>query len=264
MMEKCELTSDEIASLEVINSSTVTKALSQMESLKVTRLIVTDQTGTALYDSAGVAVGRYVLFPEILTAIDGNNVFICSYRNGTMESRAAMPIFFYDTMIGCVYMTDYDSAQGALIQSLQKNVLQITLILQIIVTIFSIAFSKTFSRRLSRIMSSMRIIRNGDFTHKLSMGGNDELTILANEFNDLTERLQTSEQKRRRFVSDASHELKTPLASIKLLTDSILQNDMDLNTTREFVEDIGNEAAHLRPNDRKASFPDKSRWTGSC
>ena len=245
MMEKCELTSDEIASLEVINSSTVTKALSQMESLKVTRLIVTDQTGTALYDSAGVAVGRYVLFPEILTAIDGNNVFICSYRNGTMESRAAMPIFFYDTMIGCVYMTDYDSAQGALIQSLQKNVLQITLILQIIVTIFSIAFSKTFSRRLSRIMSSMRIIRNGDFTHKLSMGGNDELTILANEFNDLTERLQTSEQKRRRFVSDASHELKTPLASIKLLTDSILQNDMDLNTTREFVEDIGNEAERL-------------------
>ena len=71
----------------------------------------------------------------------------------------------------------------------------------------------------------MRIIQNGDFTHKLSMGGNDELTILANEFNDLTERLQNSEQKRRRFVSDASHELKTPLASIKLLTDSILQND---------------------------------------
>lgn len=245
MMEKCELTSDEIANLEVINSSTVAKALSQMESLKVTRLIVTDQTGTALYDSADIAVGNYVLFPEILTAIEGNNVFICSYRNGTMESRAAMPIFFYDTMIGCVYMTDYDSAQGALIQSLQKNVLQITLILQIIVTIFSIAFSKTFSRRLKRIMSSMRIIQNGDFTHKLSMGGNDELTILANEFNDLTERLQNSEQKRRRFVSDASHELKTPLASIKLLTDSILQNDMDLSTTREFVEDIGNEADRL-------------------
>ena len=245
MMEKCQLTSDEIVNLEVINSSTVAKALSQMESLKVTRLIVTDQTGNALYDSADMAVGSYVLFPEILTAIDGNNVFICSYNNGTMESRAAMPIFFYDTMIGCVYMTDYDSAQGALIQSLQKNILQITLVLQIIVTVFSIAFSQTFSQRLKKIMTSMRIIQNGDFTHKLSMDGNDELTILANEFNDLTERLQTSEQKRRRFVSDASHELKTPLASIKLLTDSILQNEMDLDTTREFVEDIGNEAERL-------------------
>ena len=159
MMEKCELTSDEIANLEVINSSTVSKALSQMESLKVTRLIVTDQTGNALYDSADMAVGNYVLFPEVMTAIQGNNVFICSYKNGTMESRAAMPIFFYDTMIGCVYMTDYDSAQGALIQSLQRTVLQITLILQIIVTIFSIAFSKTFSQRLKKIMTSMRIIQ---------------------------------------------------------------------------------------------------------
>jgi len=59
------------------------------------------------------------------------------------------------------------------------------------------------------------------------------------------ERLQTSEQKRHRFVSDASHELKTPLASIKLLTDSILQNDMDMETVREFVGDIGNEADRL-------------------
>ena len=77
------------------------------------------------------------------------------------------------------------------------------------------------------------------------MGGNDELTLLASEFNDLTERLQNSEEKRRRFVSDASHELKTPLASIKLLTDSILQNDMDADTMREFVEDIGSEAERL-------------------
>ena len=77
------------------------------------------------------------------------------------------------------------------------------------------------------------------------MGGNDELTILGNEFNDLTDRLKTSEEKRSRFVSDASHELKTPLASIKLLTDTILQNDMDSDTIREFVENIGDEAERL-------------------
>ena len=98
---------------------------------------------------------------------------------------------------------------------------------------------------MSAIMHSMHIIQQGNYTQKVSVGGNDELTMLAAEFNDLTDRLQTSEEKRRRFVSDASHELKTPLASIKLLTDSILQNDMDAETMREFVEDIGNEAERL-------------------
>ena len=252
MIEKCQLASDEIATAEVLNPSTVSGIVNQIESLKVSRMIVTDQSGVALYDSHQTAVGSYVLLPEILQALgknelgmEGNDVFSWKYHNGAMESRAATPITYYGSIIGCVYMTEYDTSQGALIHSLQLTVLQITLILEIIVVLFSIAFSSTFSRRLRKIMASMKIIQKGDYSHKVNMGGNDELTILGNEFNDLTERLNTSEQKRRRFVSDASHELKTPLASIKLLTDSILQNNMDMETIREFVGDIGNEAERL-------------------
>lgn len=252
LIEKCQLASDEIATLEVLNPSTVSAIVSQMESLKITRLIVTDQAGMALYDSDGAAVGSYVLLPEILRSLEitaqapeGNDVFSWTYRSGIMDSRAATPILCYGSIAGCVYMTEYDTSQGALIESLQINLLRITLILETILILFSVAFTKTFSRRLNRIMTSMRIIQEGDYSHKVNMGGNDELTILGNEFNDLTERLQTSEQKRSRFVSDASHELKTPLASIKLLTDSILQYDMDLDTVREFVGDIGDEAERL-------------------
>ena len=245
MIEKCLLISDEIASLDVLNNTSIATIVGQMESLKVTRLIVTDQTAKVLYDSSDTASGNYSLLPEILTALDGNDVCSWKYYDGATDARAATPIVYYGTIVGSVYMTEYETAQGAMIQSLQKTVLQITLLLEIIVMVFSVAFANTFSRRLNRIMSSMRIIQDGDYTHKVNMGGNDELTILGNEFNDLTERLQTSEQKRSRFVSDASHELKTPLASIKLLSDSILQYDMDIETVREFVGDIGDEAERL-------------------
>ena len=247
MLEKCQLASDEITTLEVVNSATVSSILSQMESLKASRLLVTDPSGLTLYDSLDSAQGTYALFPEILQSMEGTgyDVFTSLYHDGVFESRASTPIVYFGTIIGSVYIMEYDPAQGALIQSLQYTVLQITLILEIVVILFSLAFSQTFSRRLKRIMNSMRIIQDGDYSHKVDMGGNDELTVLGEEFNDLTERLQTSEQKRSRFVSDASHELKTPLASIKLLSDSILQYDMDLDTVREFVGDIGDEAERL-------------------
>ena len=245
MIEKCLLAASEISAEEVLNQTTVNNAVKQMGSLRVTRLVITDRCGVAIYDSSENAVGKYMVLPEIVQALGGYDVFSWNYHDGAMQSRAATPIMSYDTLIGCVYMMEYDTQQGALIQNLQKNTFSISLFLELCVTIFAIFFSNSFTRRLRKIMISMRIIREGDYSHKVKMGGNDELTVLGNEFNDLVERLRISEQKRRNFVSDASHELKTPLASIKLLSDSILQNDMDAVTVKEFVGDIGNEADRL-------------------
>ena len=253
MIEKCLLTSASVSDLEILNSTTISKAVSQVDSLKVTRLIITDHNGVAIYDSDinNSIVGKYALLPEIVRALKCNDVFSWQYHDGAMASKAATPIMSYGTLIGCVYMMEYDVQQGALIKTLQNNTFTLTLILEVFVIIFALIFSTTFTKRLRKIMVSMRIIREGDYTHRVNMGGNDELTVLGQEFNDLVERLKTSEQKRSNFVSDASHELKTPLASIKLLSDSILQNEMDIETVREFVGDIGNEADRLNRMSQK-------------
>ena len=253
MIEKCQLAASEISELEIINTATVSDTIARMGSLRVTRLIVTDQAGRSIYDSLTLnsTVGKYVLLPEIVQALRVNDVFRWEYSNGTMRSFVATPILNYGTLSGCVYMMEYDISQGVLMYSLLRNILTITLVLEIVVIIFSAIFAIAFSKRMRRILASMRIIREGDYSHKVKMGGSDELTVLGDEFNDLTDRLMVSENKRRQFVSDASHELKTPLASIKLLSDSILQNDMDMETVREFVSDIGNEADRLNRMSQK-------------
>ena len=253
MISKCQLTATEIAMLEVLNPSTVASTVSQMGDLDAARLIITDQSCLIVYDSSTTSLkGTYALLPEIVQALDtstnpyGSKAFSWQYSsNGIMYSHAATPIVSYGTVIGCVYIMEVDPQQGQLILSLQHNMFTITFVLVLAVIIFSIVFSMIYSHRLRKILASMRTIREGDYSHKVNLGGQDELTFLSEEFDDLTDRLQVSESKRRQFVSDASHELKTPLASIKLLSDSILQNDMDTVTIKEFVGDIGNEADRL-------------------
>lgn len=245
LVEKCHLAADELGTLEELDAFAISKILGKMESLTVTRLIVTDPGCAALYDSALTAAGQRILLPEVLQALEGEDVFNGDYQKGVVICRAATPITHGGKRIGCVYMTEYDPVRGALVRRLQIHVFQITALLELFVLLFALVYSARFGLRMSRIMNSMRIIQSGDYSHKVVIGGSDELAMLGREFNDLTDRLQLSEQKRTQFVADASHEIKTPLASIKLLSDSILQNDMDAATMREFVADIGAEAERL-------------------
>ncbi len=253
MIEKCNLVSGGLSDLEVLTDKTVPTVVAGFENLNVNRLVITDYNSLAVYDSfhTDILTGKYVLFPEIVSALEGNDVVIWNYHDGTMRSSAAIPVYSYGTLIGCVYITGIDVAQGSVIASLQSNIFTITMILELVVILWSLIFSNTYSLRLRTIMTSIRTVKEGDYSHKLTLSGHDELNVLGSEFNDLIDRLQISENTRNQFVSDASHELKTPLASIKLLSDSILQNNMDADTIREFVEDIGNEADRLNRMSQK-------------
>jgi signal transduction histidine kinase len=246
MVEQCLAVAADISQMQVLNATTVANVLEETQFPENSRLIVTNASSMVIYDSMGQAsAGSYALLPEILHALAGNKAFTGNYFDSTIISRCAVPIYSYGALTGCFYMMEPDPEQGFLIFSLERNILFISIILELAVVLYSMFFSKRFTVRLRRIRNSMRIIRGGDYSHKVNVGGKDELTLLGDEFNSLTERLNASETKRRQFVSDASHELKTPLASIKLLSDSILQNDMDTDTIKEFVEDIGNEADRL-------------------
>ncbi len=245
--DKAQLVTTALLQLDDLSASKTEQAINSLDDLRTTRTVVTDAFGMAVYDSmeTGNAEGKLLLFPEIVNALYGNDTFYCVYSDGAIESRIAVPLVKNGVTTGIVYLMQYDTAQGALISALQTNVLRITAALEAGVILISIAFSTLFSRRLRHILHSIRSMRDGDYTHKIQLHGHDEVDLLGQEFNNLAERLEESERRRRQFVSDASHELKTPLASIKLLSDSILQNEMDVSTQREFISDIGREADRL-------------------
>lgn len=214
----------------------------------LSRILVTDANGMVLYDTQepDQSIGRYALYKEIAQALDGKDVFYSRFRGSAVHSIAAMPIYYRNLPAGAIYLYEYDTTQATLLRSVQKNLRSISLVICVLVTALSLVFSKAMTRRISELLRAIRNVREGAYSHRAVMNGSDELAQLASEFNQLAERIQTTEEVRHRFVSDASHELKTPLASIRLLTDSVLHSgNMDEATRREFLSDIGEEAERL-------------------
>lgn len=243
LLEKARLVAGEIAGNDPATPTSTPAAVTRLDA-QLDRVLILDKGGTTIYDSAPPEEGGASLPPELLFS-DHREHSSWYYADGVMTTAVAVPIFAQEQFLGRVYMLEIDSSDGRLLKTLHTNILTITLALECGLIFFSIMYVGRYSRRLKKIMASMRVIQDGDYSQKIDMRGSDELAFLADEFNYLTERLQVSENKRRQFVSDASHELKTPLASIKLLSDSILQYDMDMSTVREFAGDIGNEADRL-------------------
>ena len=237
-----------LSGLDELTSQNVSEAMSTAETDGVSRAVVTDSLGYVVYDTRelGSTVGHFVFYTELVEALRGNSAMYSVYAEGAFHSSAAQPILYRNQIIGGIYVYDYDTEQAALLENLRNNLMRISLAVACLVLIVSTLFGRSLTRRLENLQAAIRGVREGAYNRRAVLSGHDEYTQIAGEFNALVDRLQETENARRQFVSDASHELKTPLAAIRLLTDSILQNEnVDPETVREFVSDIGQEADRL-------------------
>ena len=229
--------------LERLNRENIAEVLRYLDLSGYSRVLVTDREGNPLYDS-----GSNALIPgDVATCLTGKTVFRSSFSEEAFVSSIAIPLSAQGELTGALYLTENDTERAEIILGFQNRIRVASLGIGALAMVLALLFIFLLLQRIRALVRSMRVVAEGDYSYRHVNKGRDEITELGEEFNQLTERLQSTEEQRRRFVSDASHELKTPLASIRLLADSIVQNEnVDAETMREFVTDIGNEAKRLQ------------------
>ena len=248
MQTRASMLASSLSGLESLTQDGVARIMAMLDDKSSVRIIVADTLMTSLFDNSVTdnTVGKAILFPEFYYALDGSDVFHGTFKETAFECRAAAPVLLGGQVIGAVCVYEYDTQQATLLRGIQANIASISLIISAAVIIISMFLSSLVTRRISALLGAIRAARRGNYEHRARVSGRDELAELALEFNELASRLSEVETMRRRFVSDASHELKTPLASVRLLVDSILQNrDVSMEIVRDFLSDIGDEVDRL-------------------
>ncbi len=170
---------------------------------------------------------------------------IIKILNGTEQSQKKYILEKYGYTQNTVAIEEISKERGSFIK------IDIAIIIAggIAVTIVILSYNKKREEKISDINSYIGKVNSGNYELKIEENGEDELTKLRNELYKTTvllrETAENSEKEKTNLsnsLTDISHQLKTPLTSIRIMIDNIQNNpDMDEKTRNEFIEDIGKQ-----------------------
>lgn len=86
----------------------------------------------------------------------------------------------------------------------------------LIIGLVSFALAAILSRRIRHLRNAAQVIAEGDFSARVALTGRDEVSALATDFNQMAERISEMMTSQRQLVSDVSHELRSPLARLRI------------------------------------------------
>lgn len=239
-------------SIERINTE-----LKQLSAFFDGRILIIDKSFKVVKDTYGISEGKTIISSEVIKGFSGIASNNYEDRNGFIEM--AIPIAPFPTSLGSstdqVEQTDGSQmVQGVLLSSASTysiantmnvmgrsgTVVQAIFMLGLLPVAFFLSYALT--RPFSRITRAIQEIKAGFADDKIEVRDYLETEHFSDAFNQLQSRMRAVDESRQEFVSNVSHELKTPITSMKVLADSLIsQENVPSEIYREFMGDIGAE-----------------------
>lgn len=212
------------------------------------RLLVVDDSYRIVYDSFGVSEGRYCISEEIIRTFLGEDYSV--YLSKTQYMEFSLPLATAKnltnadrTVNGAMIVSASASWVAQIIVSMTKQVRLMELAVCMVLTAVAFLLSYLSTGPWNKVLLTLRQVLEGDLNVTFEMeGGYNETKQVIDTFNRILERLRALDASRQEFVSNVSHELKTPITSIRVLADSLLgEENVPVDIYREFMSDISEE-----------------------
>lgn len=194
--------------------------------------------------------------------MQGNQVYVTVdrdiYGNKKMSSYVMLPVSLTDSqtnkssIIGALVITQPAQNVTDSVDAITANLFKGFIISSIVALILSYFFASFQVKRINRMRKATKEITSGNFDIKLISHEKDEFDDLAEDFNKMAESLKESqeeierqEERRRQFMADASHEMRTPLTTINGLLEGLEYNAIPEDQRKNAIKLMQNETARL-------------------
>lgn len=225
--------------VDVVNAE-----LSLVASVYDGRIFVIDEEYKIVKDTFGVEAGKTITSPDVIKCFGGT---------GTSHYNAKERYIEITTPI-IEKVKDETYVKGVVLVSISTDIIHETLnelegkantlfaILMLVVFVIGIFLSSYIVEPLHKIAHTIEDITEGYDNDNLSVDTYTETALISEAFNKMRSRMKVLDDSRQEFVSNVSHELKTPLTSMKVLADSLLsQENVPVELYQEFMGDIAEE-----------------------
>lgn len=206
------------------------------------RVLITDDRGTVLYDTNGLETGKLYASKEIISSLKGQTSYIYSKKLNIGKVIVPIQNKSDGKIKGVVLLTSSYGSISKGSERMRNITYLIVMSLAVLVFLLSFTFSGAFTKPFQQLIAHMNRVTDGHVDEQIRIKGNYEIQEIATTFNHMINRLAEIDDNRQQFVANVSHELKTPLSSVKVLAESLLsQDDLPIEIYKEFLTDINNE-----------------------
>lgn len=228
------------------SSDEVNRESEEIANIYQGRVMIIDQNLRIIKDTYNVETGKTAISTEVIQCMNGSKDKYTNTIGDYIQLTSAIVDPSTEKVTGAVLISFSTKSLAVLEDSVNYRAILIILALAICIVLFSFLYSALLSKPLQKVTESIDEVTRGDFDVALDIHSYSELESVSESFNRMIGFIQEQDNARQEFASNVSHELKTPLTSMKVLSDSLLsQEGMPEELYREFLGDITSEIERM-------------------